>query len=225
MQKSDTPGLKIRIRKNGERSLLWAAPPKAVKAGFTPKTLHLPADYPTPAIANMCRHFWGQAMDFLECRHREPFYDGTLASVIRIYLTHTASPFRELKSGPSRVYTIYCKKLAQRYAQARPLDRPRYPALVCGVAGGRRWRGPSRRYIDDGEYFAGCPVVWAALRAQGLRRAAGHAAGAEIAVAKAAQRGADGRRGRPGDGGCQGPRAALGSALLRAAVRNSDSAV
>jgi hypothetical protein len=108
-------------------------------------------------LAHMCQRFWGEALDFLECRPREPFYDGTLASMIRVYEAHKASPFHKLKPGPSRVYSIYCAKLARRYGRRR-----------LGFLTGLdilRWFADWRAGEDGGDHLGAASTMLNVLRA------------------------------------------------------------
>jgi hypothetical protein len=97
MRKSETPGLKHR----GAR-LVWVAPAKAIAAGFIPKTLDL-SDCPPAELPSRCQRLWQDAHSF-SGPPRALAYDGGLASLLKLYEMHEASPFRKVKPGTARIY-------------------------------------------------------------------------------------------------------------------------
>src|SRR4051812_49102977 len=94
-QSLDCPGLEWRDRAGGKRIPVWVAPKRAVKAGYTPKTVALSPDLPEVEIAARCRKLHSEAVEFLADGPQaaaSPF-DGSFKSLANIFQTHEMSPF------------------------------------------------------------------------------------------------------------------------------------
>ncbi|QIB35802.1 tyrosine-type recombinase/integrase [Ancylobacter pratisalsi] len=107
------PGLKWRSRKSGERVAYWVARPDAVKQGFRPATQRLPYDPDDPGhldkISFECGRLQAQMMAFQHGgweRMKRP-EDGTVRSIINLYLHDEESPFHRLKHTTRRPYECY----------------------------------------------------------------------------------------------------------------------
>jgi hypothetical protein len=123
----DAPGLDPRRRQNG-LALYWVAPEIARKRGFTPASVRMHYDVRTAegrdALAARCRALWAEARDWLgdPARQSQLVYDGTVASLIKIYQKHENSPYRALRPNTRKGYDDWCTRL-ERYAGARRIDR------------------------------------------------------------------------------------------------------
>jgi hypothetical protein len=120
MRRSATPGLKYRTRADGTRAAIWCAPPGAIRAGFTPRTLDM-SGCPVDDLPARCERLWAEALAFTG-RQVDPLgYDGRLGSLLRIYELHPDSPLKKLKSTSLHTYSIYLGRLAKAYG-ARRID-------------------------------------------------------------------------------------------------------
>ncbi len=92
--------------------LYWVARADIRKAGFQPETVRLHYDGQSPAdrflIAATCKRLQAEMLEWASGRRStvRPF-DGTIASLVRLYQTDPASPYRELKWNTQRT-TIRC---------------------------------------------------------------------------------------------------------------------
>jgi hypothetical protein len=94
-QSFDCPGLEWRERAGGKRVPIWIAPKRAVKAGYTPKTVSFSPDLPEIEIAAACRRLQGEALEFLTGERASPSpFDGSFGSLANIFQTHEMSPFK-----------------------------------------------------------------------------------------------------------------------------------
>jgi hypothetical protein len=95
-QSLDCPGLEWRERAGGKRVPIWVAPKRAVKAGYTPKTVSLSPDLPEIEIAAACRRLHSEVVEFLagEPRASVSPFDGSFKSLANIFQTHEMSPFK-----------------------------------------------------------------------------------------------------------------------------------
>lgn len=100
------PGLEWRKRSNGDRIPYWVAPKKAVAAGYTPRTVNLSSEARPVDIAAACRRLQAEALEW-QTRKPEAMdrFDGSLTSLSRLYQTHEASGFREIKWNTRETYT------------------------------------------------------------------------------------------------------------------------
>ena len=91
------PGYQQRRRKDGTLARYWN-PCRA--SASTPKGQPLrpiPADADEAEAARLCRLWTDQLLGELDARSRAGQYDGTISSLIRLYRTSEASPYRALK--------------------------------------------------------------------------------------------------------------------------------
>lgn len=103
---SRMPGFKVRRNRDGTVRLLWVARPDIVKAGYTPKSvrLHYSADEHS-LIAAACRKLQSEMLEWAAGRRQSRLrFDGTVASLVRLYQNDPASPYRDLKWNTRRTY-------------------------------------------------------------------------------------------------------------------------
>ena len=83
--KPDAPGLIWRTRKNGNLVPYWAAPARAVAAGYTPKTVRLNGEMTDDQLAAACRRCQLEMVAWLggDRGVGRPRNDGTVAALIR----------------------------------------------------------------------------------------------------------------------------------------------
>lgn len=133
----DAPGLKLVTRRAGRVEPRWIAAKRAARRGYRPRTVRLHYDLADPnAVAQMasrCRQLQAEMLDWLAepDRARQLVFDGTLASLIRLYQRHPESPYLALRQNTRRCYDDWCKAL-DRSCGTRRLDRITGPDL-------RRW--------------------------------------------------------------------------------------
>jgi hypothetical protein len=106
---SEAPGKKVRRNGDGTTRILWVARTDLVKAGYRPKSvrLHYNEDDPSDAllISAACRKLQAEMLEWSSGRrNNERPFDGTVASLIRLYQTDEASPYRGLKWNTRRTY-------------------------------------------------------------------------------------------------------------------------
>jgi hypothetical protein len=89
------PGLVWRVRKSGQRVPYWAAPAKAVAAGYEPKTVRLNGAMTADQLAAACRRCQLELAEWLGGKRgqRRARNDGTVAALIRAYETDPTSRF------------------------------------------------------------------------------------------------------------------------------------
>jgi hypothetical protein len=105
---SETPGMKLRRNRDGTARLLWVARADLVKAGYLPKSvrLHYNLDDPShaPLISAACHKLQAEMLEWSSGRRGSRVFDGTVASLVRLYQTEESSPYRELKWNTRRTY-------------------------------------------------------------------------------------------------------------------------
>lgn len=114
--RSETPGRK-RIR----GKWVWVAREAARKAGFTPRTVPLPEDETTHA--GHCQRLWSEMITFMAGTQRPAaVYDGTLASLSRLYQLVDLSPFHtvepQTQAGYARVLANITGAVGERRVDA-----------------------------------------------------------------------------------------------------------
>jgi hypothetical protein len=84
----EAPGLEWKKRpKDGVRIPRWRARKKAVALGYRPSVIQLDIDpYDHVALAERCRAEWVKMEAWLANERPAPVFDGTLASLIDLYL-------------------------------------------------------------------------------------------------------------------------------------------
>lgn len=138
----DAPGLKRRRNRDGTERLYWMASKAALAAGFPTRIvrLHHSADDPSQhrLIEAACKRFEAEALAWASGRKetRRPF-DGTLASLVRLYQTDPASPYRDLKWNTQRTYDQVLGIIEKAFGKR---------ALVAlGIADFRRWYDEAKK--------------------------------------------------------------------------------
>ncbi|NMN58020.1 hypothetical protein FHT36_001922 [Xanthobacter sp. SG618] len=117
----DAPGLKWRSRKKG-RAAYWVARHDIVKKGYRPETVRIHFNPQEPdhlqEIAARCRVLqqemltWaGEGRAAAETRP----HDGSMASLIRLYQTDEASPYRDIKWNTRRTYDQIVRYIETSY--------------------------------------------------------------------------------------------------------------
>jgi hypothetical protein len=120
----DAPGLEWKKRpKDGAGIPRWRARKKAVALGYRPSVFQLdidPNDY--AAIAERCRAQWTKMEAWLANERPAPIFDGTLASLIDLYLGDEDSPYHDLRHRTQRNYDQQLKMLKTSVG-ARRIDK------------------------------------------------------------------------------------------------------
>lgn len=103
------PGLKVRHNRDGTTRVLWVARADLAKRGYAPKTVRLHYNIHVDAdrllIEAACRRLQAEMLAWASGRLNGPRpHDGTIASLVRLYQTDTASTYRELKWNTRRTY-------------------------------------------------------------------------------------------------------------------------
>jgi len=96
---------------------------KAVTLGYRPSVIQLdidPNDH--AALAERCRAEWAKMEVWLANERPAPVFDGTLASLIDLYLGHEDSPYQDLRHRTQRNYDQQLKVLKTSVG-ARRIDR------------------------------------------------------------------------------------------------------
>ncbi|MCT8970689.1 integrase [Microbaculum marinisediminis] len=144
----DAPGYKARRNKDGTVRHVWVARADLVRKGYTPKTVRLHYDATTPdgraLIAAACRRYqaemlsWaaGQKQDYLR-------FDGTLRSLIRLYQTDPASPYKAVKWNTRRNDYDPSLAILERAFGKRSLSALRHPDF-------RRWYDEAKKPATPG---------------------------------------------------------------------------
>lgn len=105
----DAPGLKVRRNKDGTARLYWVARSDIRKSGYQPETVRLHYDVDDPRervlIEATCKRLQAEMFAWRSGKrdNRRPF-DGTISSLVRLYQTDEASPYRELKWNTRETY-------------------------------------------------------------------------------------------------------------------------
>lgn len=133
--KDAPPGLVWRARRNGPQAAYWVAQKQLVKAGYRPKVVRLYYEPGDPALAARCHILQAEMFTWASeaGKGRQTPFNGTFASLVRMYETHPESPYRDLKSETQRTYSKTLE-LLMRHKGMR---------LVENVDGStvRRWYG------------------------------------------------------------------------------------
>ncbi|MFG1373388.1 integrase [Xanthobacter oligotrophicus] len=143
----DAPGLKRRRNRDGTERLYWMASKAALAAGFPTRIvrLHHSADDPSQhrLIEAACKRFEAEALAWASGRKetRRPF-DGTLASLVRLYQTDLASPYREVKWNTQRTYDQVLGVIEKAFGK-RSL-------AALGITDFRRWYDEAKKPKSPG---------------------------------------------------------------------------
>ena len=120
---SDAPGLNWKKSRSGMMVPRWRATKKARELGYRPSLVRLyvdPNDH--AAIAERCREEWAKMEGWLINEHPAPVFDGTIASLIDLYLGNEYSPYHDLRHRTQRSYDQHLKVLKTSVG-ARRIDR------------------------------------------------------------------------------------------------------
>src|SRR5438105_10928506 len=102
------PGRQRRERQGGSVVFYWVALPKAIAAGFRPKTERL--DYPADSdvMSRRCIELQAQMDRWLADPARQDRFDGkrvkTIRELIRLYTSDPESPYRALDHKTQKTY-------------------------------------------------------------------------------------------------------------------------
>jgi hypothetical protein len=120
----DAPGLEWKKRaRDGARIPRWRARKKAVALGYRPSVIQFKIDANDhAAIAERCREEWAKMEAWLIDERPALVFDGTLASLIDLYLGNEYSPYHELRHRTQRSYDQHLKVL-EASVGARRIDR------------------------------------------------------------------------------------------------------
>lgn len=108
------PGLVWRKRRDGTPIAYWVARRSLVAAGYRPKTVRLHyAD--ELALAARCHVLQAEMLQWAVERGRAPLpnFDGTFASLFRLYETHPDSPYHDLEEPTRRPYSSVLRRIAK----------------------------------------------------------------------------------------------------------------
>jgi hypothetical protein len=135
-QETKAPGLCWRKRKGGGRIAYWAARPSLIKAGFRPRTVRLAYDPENPdteaQIQSQCAALHARMVAWAsDHRPRRSTYDGTFATLVKLYETDDDSPYRDLRPNTQKNYSKHLRLLMEMVGT-------RYVRLTTG-ADTRRW--------------------------------------------------------------------------------------
>lgn len=132
-QQEKAIGLTWRIRPNGDRVPYWRARRDLIKAGYRPKNVRLHYVPDDPALIARCHVLQAEMLEWATSsgRGRAVAYDGSFASLVRLYETHPDSPYFDLHE---KTQINYSTTLAL-------LMRHKGKRLVANVTGAdvRRW--------------------------------------------------------------------------------------
>ena len=117
---SDAPGLNWKKSRSGMMVPRWRATKKARELGYRPSLVRLyvdPNDH--AAIAKRCREEWAKMEAWIANEHSEPRFDGTVGSVIDIYVSDEDSPYQELRYRTQVNYDKGLRLLKQTVGERR----------------------------------------------------------------------------------------------------------
>jgi hypothetical protein len=155
METVKAPGLKWRRLASG-LSPVWVADEADVKNGYEPKTVNLKhlGDQPEMLVAK-CNSLQADMLLWRTGYRREQLaFDGTVASLLRLYEGHPRSPYHKLKPGSLRPYNHYLKSLKGHIGTIRLDD-------ITGVDI-FDWHDV---WSDNGRYLAAAAMARAVLEA------------------------------------------------------------
>ncbi len=141
-EKTAAPGLKWRTRGDGSRVPYWCPRSELVKQGYRPKTVRLHYEANDPALADRCRALQAEMLawagDQSGKRYKEE-YDGTFASLVRIFETHEDSPIHEVGEATQRTYSktmalLMNHKGKRRVDKVKGIDVKRWYKELIGAS-------------------------------------------------------------------------------------------
>lgn len=141
------PGLKVRKNHDGTFRIYWCARADLVRIGYTPKTVRLFHDLTTEAgrllIKQQCEHFQAEMLAWASGQKQDySRFDGTLASLIRLYQHDDASPYRDIKWNTRKTYEHTLTVIEKAFGQ-RSL-------AVLKIADFRRWYDEAKKPKTEG---------------------------------------------------------------------------
>lgn len=100
------PGLKLRTRSNGAQIAYWVARPDLIKAGYRPKSVRLHYELDDPLLVARCHTLQAEMLEWAaDSGVRPAAYDGTFASLVRMYESDPDSPYFELEESTQASYS------------------------------------------------------------------------------------------------------------------------
>jgi hypothetical protein len=112
MERIKAPGLKWRSRLAGDPVPYWIAPDVAVKAGYQPKSVRLTGFGSEADLVARCHRLQAEMQLWLSGqRGSSPRFDGSFASLFRLYQTDPESSYRRLKPSSRHPYDVYLRRL------------------------------------------------------------------------------------------------------------------
>lgn len=76
-----------------------------MKAGYRPKTVRLHYIADDPALIARCHRLQADMLSWASGGNGAPHYDGTVASLVRLYETHENSSYRDIEQSTQRAYS------------------------------------------------------------------------------------------------------------------------
>lgn len=142
MAEHETPGLKRRQNRDGTARLYWVARADLVKAGYRPESVRLHYNEADPderlLIASACQRLQAEMLLWASGHRRDPLrFEGTIASLIRVYMLDPSSPYAEVKWNTRRTYAERLDKIERAIGQ-RAL-------AAVGLTDFRRWYDQAKK--------------------------------------------------------------------------------
>jgi hypothetical protein len=111
----------------------WRASKAAIAKGYRPKNRELPRNADAETLIKACERFNAEMKMWLSGRvtKSEPDFDGTFASLLRIYQSAPESSFHELKASSRGPYSFYLPMLIEEIGARRIED--------CDGKDAKRW--------------------------------------------------------------------------------------
>jgi hypothetical protein len=121
----------------------WRATKAAIAKGYTPKNRELPRDADAETLIKACERFNAEMKMWLSGRitKLEPDFDGTFASLLRIYQTAPESSFHELKASSRVPYSFYLPMLIEEIGARLVQD--------CDGKDAKRWFKAWSEYNEE----------------------------------------------------------------------------
>lgn len=138
-----TPGLKWRQRKSGQRVPYWIARSDAIAAGYPVKSANLGSLADNPILlSERCKRLQGEMLLWLGTGgETELRFDGTISGLLDVYERHPESTFRALAPSSRHPYSVYIARLramigSRRVTAITGLDIMRWHKV---------WREPDKK--------------------------------------------------------------------------------
>ncbi|WP_157928850.1 hypothetical protein [Pararhizobium haloflavum] len=139
--RKDRPGYKYRKRTNGSLAHYWDPKRACRKAPSTLPARAIPDGSTDEDIARICQAWTDELLADLEMLEATPAYDGTIGSLITLYMTDAESPYQALK---------HPTKIRDYQPSLRLISRTVGKRLIVKLTGAdfRRWY---REWAKDGK--------------------------------------------------------------------------